>query len=164
MEPDLVFVFSPNVPAQGQRRPWRRRVPLTASLAAALESHLEERVGPHVDALVFTSPMGHPIRFANFRRQVWVPASKGGATAGGRAPCAPTPGRRGHDPRRGSPKAVQTVLGPGSAAFTPSVYGHVFEADLGRLADRLQAVHSSQKEPGRSHDGASQSRTAVHAL
>jgi hypothetical protein len=36
-----------------------------------------------------------------------------------------------------SPKAVQTVLGHGSAAFALTVYGHVFDADLDGLAERL---------------------------
>ena len=36
-----------------------------------------------------------------------------------------------------SPKAVQMVLGHRSAAFTLTVYGHLFDADLDDLAARL---------------------------
>lgn len=36
-----------------------------------------------------------------------------------------------------SPKAVQAVLGHRSAAFTLTVYGHLFDADLDDLAGRL---------------------------
>ena len=36
-----------------------------------------------------------------------------------------------------SPKAVQVVLGHRSAAFTLTVYGHLFDADLDDLAARL---------------------------
>jgi integrase len=36
-----------------------------------------------------------------------------------------------------SPKAVQQVLGHGSAAFTLTVYGHLFDDDLDTLADAL---------------------------
>ena len=39
-----------------------------------------------------------------------------------------------------SPKAVQTVLGHRSAAFTLTVYGHLFDADLDDLAARLDAL------------------------
>ena len=36
-----------------------------------------------------------------------------------------------------SPKAVQQTLGHASAAFTLTVYGHLFEDDLDTLADAL---------------------------
>jgi integrase len=36
-------------------------------------------------------------------------------------------------------KAVQQMLGHRSAAFTLTVYGHLFDADLDALADRLDA-------------------------
>jgi integrase len=37
-------------------------------------------------------------------------------------------------------KAVQKVLGHGSAAFTLTVYGHIFEDDMDELADALDAT------------------------
>lgn len=41
--------------------------------------------------------------------------------------------------RAGAPaKTVQTVLGHASAAFTLTVYGHIFDADLDDLATRLE--------------------------
>jgi integrase len=36
-----------------------------------------------------------------------------------------------------SPKAVQSIMGHRSAAFTLTVYGHLFDADLDDLAARL---------------------------
>jgi integrase len=39
-----------------------------------------------------------------------------------------------------TPKAIQTVLGHGSAAFTLTVDGHVFDADLDGLAERLDEL------------------------
>jgi integrase len=36
-----------------------------------------------------------------------------------------------------SAKAVQQILGHGSAAFTLTVYGHLFDDDLDALADAL---------------------------
>ena len=41
-----------------------------------------------------------------------------------------------------SPKAVQAILGHQSAAFTLTVYGQVFDADLDDVAERLQDVIS----------------------
>jgi site-specific recombinase XerD len=38
-----------------------------------------------------------------------------------------------------SPKAVQTILGHRSAAFTLTVYCHLFDADLDDLAARLES-------------------------
>ena len=46
-----------------------------------------------------------------------------------------------------SAKAVQTVLGHRSAAFTLTVYGHLFDTDLDDLAARLESP------AGRSRDG-----------
>jgi integrase len=39
-----------------------------------------------------------------------------------------------------STKTVQSVLGHASAAFTLTVYGHIFDADLDDLADRLELL------------------------
>jgi integrase len=47
-----------------------------------------------------------------------------------------------------SPKAVRAILGHRSAAFTRSVYGHLFDADLDDLAARLDApADYSRTEP-----------------
>lgn len=43
----------------------------------------------------------------------------------------------------GTPKEIQTVLGHASAAFTLTVYGHIFDADLDDLAARLDAPSPS---------------------
>ncbi|HZB78876.1 MAG TPA: tyrosine-type recombinase/integrase, partial [Actinomycetota bacterium] len=39
-----------------------------------------------------------------------------------------------------SAKTVQSVLGHASAAFTLTVYGHIFDAGLDDLADRLEIL------------------------
>jgi integrase len=53
-----------------------RTVRLTRPLVSALQEHLEGRVGQDPDALVFTSEKGRPIRYSNFRREVWLPDSR----------------------------------------------------------------------------------------
>jgi hypothetical protein len=37
-----------------------------------------------------------------------------------------------------TPETVQKLLGHASVAFTVTVYGHIFDADLDDLADRLE--------------------------
>jgi len=119
-----------------------RSVALTRSLADALETHLAKRVGRRRDALVFTSEKGHPLRYSNFRREVWNPAVRS----------ANVPKIGMHVLRHSaaaamiragaSPKALQVILGHQSAGFTLSVYGHVFEQDVAALAERLEEVLS----------------------
>jgi integrase len=43
-----------------------------------------------------------------------------------------------------SPKTLQTVLGHRSAAFSLTVYAHLFDADLDALADRLDTQRRAQ--------------------
>ena len=125
-----------------------RSVPLTRPLAAAFDVHLGKWVSTGLDALVFTSEKGRPLRYSNFRREVWNPALK---TA--RVPkvglhvlrhsAAAAMIRAG-----ASPKALQTILGHKSAGFTLSVYGHVFEQDMTELALRLEdVVNNSPRRP-----------------
>ena len=44
-----------------------RTVDVPAELVPILEDHLAHYVGPDADALVFTSPEGHPLRRTKFR-------------------------------------------------------------------------------------------------
>jgi integrase len=118
-----------------------RKVPLTLRQAAALDRHLDEGVGPEPEALVFTSRKGGPLRHRNFHRRIWVPTlerlhlppvgvhvlrhSAAAALIHSGAP----------------PKAVQQILGHRSAAFTLTVYGHLFDADLDQVANGLERLY-----------------------
>jgi hypothetical protein len=59
-----------------------------------------------------------------------------------------------------SPKALQVILGHQSAGFTLTVYGHIFEQDVAKLAERLEVVvavtksRPRPKEDGTTDDGA----------
>jgi integrase len=57
--------------------------------------------------------------------------------AKGWRPRPPALGRGPDRGRRGSPKTLQTVLGHRSAAFSLTVYAHLFDDDLDALADRF---------------------------
>jgi integrase len=116
-----------------------RRVPLTASLTNALTERLED-VPAAPDALVFTSPRGAPLRYSNFRAEVWRPAlERVGLPTVGLHVLRHSAGA-GMIRAGASPKTVQTVLGHASAAFTLTVYGHIFDADLDDLAERLEIL------------------------
>ena len=130
-----------------------RRIPLTSSLADALTEHLE-LIAPDPAALVFTSPQGAPLRYSLFRSRFWLPALKrAGLRPIGlhvlRHSAAAAMIRTG-----ASAKTVQTVLGHASAAFTLTVYGHIFDADLDDLATRLEELgrDGDGMEVGRLHE------------
>lgn len=119
-----------------------RTVPLPPSLASDLAAHLDEVVGAGVNAPLFPAPKGGPLRHGFFYAKLWRPTleqlglPKVGLhvlrhSAAARLIAAGA-----------SPKAVQTVLGHRSAAFSLTVYGHLFDADLDALAEALDEVQS----------------------
>jgi integrase len=125
-----------------------RRVPLTAGLLKAIRDRLEN-VGPEPEALVFTTNGGGPIRHSNVFHRVWRPAlDRAGLPAVGvhvlRHSAAAALIASG-----ASPKAVQSILGHRSAAFTLTVYGHLFDADMDDIASRLEASIAERVRPGR---------------
>lgn len=125
--------------ASRERRSWLRFRSWSVSfLVASLEAHLATRVRRESDALPFTSAREYPLRYARFRPTVWVPTLVNvGLPATGmqvlRHSAAAGMIRAGW-----SAKAVQQVLGHGSAAFTLTVYAHLFDDDLDALADALE--------------------------
>ncbi len=107
-------------------------------------------------------PGGGQLRYSTFRHHIWEPTL--------RAVGLPVMGL--HVLRHSaaaamihagaSPKTVQKVLGHASAAFTLTVYGHVFEADLDHLGERLERVTSrAQTGPGRDRAGSAAPSIAV---
>ncbi|MGH2739356.1 MAG: tyrosine-type recombinase/integrase [Actinomycetota bacterium] len=124
-----------------------RSVPLTNSVSDKVQQHLDERVAVDVDALLFTSEKGRPLRYSNFRREVWNPALNSAKVAKVglhvlRHSAAAAMIRAG-----ASPKALQVILGHQSAGFTLSVYGHVFEQDMAELAQRLEEIVNPKRRP-----------------
>lgn len=93
------------------------------------------------DAYVFTTPAGTPLRQANFRKRVWLPAVK----AAGLAPL------RVHDLRHthvswlvaSGADALEVCrrLGHTRPSFTLSQYGHLWPRADEDLADRLDLLH-----------------------
>lgn len=117
-----------------------RTVTLPRSIMAELVQHMEQYVGPDVDALVFTGRKGQPVLRGWFHRRYYLPATeRAGLT-----------GLRFHDLRHTfvamwvslgrNPKEVSKAAGHNSVAFTLDRYGHLYDTDHDGLADELDAM------------------------
>jgi integrase len=125
----------------------RRTVRLPRFLAELLGEHLAGRpVDP--DALVFTAPLGGPLRERKFLHGQLKPAARR----------AGLPGTlRAHDLRHtaasllirqgASIKAVQRTLGHKSAVMTLDRYGHLWPDELEDLAERLDRARTAAVAP-----------------
>ncbi len=113
-----------------------RQGPLTPALLAQLGTHLAG-VAPEPEAPLFVSATGGPLRHSNFYHRLWRPTLRNlGLPEVGLHVLRHSAAARMIG-TGASPKAVQVVLGHRSAAFTLTVYGHLFDADLDDLAARL---------------------------
>lgn len=113
-----------------------RSVPLSPSLLAELKERLEN-LASHPDTLLFTGEKGGPLRYRYGYMVLWRPTLKklGLPKVGLHALRHSAAARM--ISAGASPKAVQSIMGHRSAAFTLTVYGHMFEEDLDELAMRL---------------------------
>jgi integrase len=119
-----------------------RAIPLLTGLAAALEEHLDRHVPADPEAFVFMGPGGGRLRHIAFYGRTWVPALKNlGLPHVGLHALRHSAAARMIS-AGASAKAIQTVLGHASVAFTLTVYGHMFDSDLDALADRLDQPNS----------------------
>lgn len=113
-----------------------RNVPIPPSLIHQLKEHLKT-VDKSPDALVFPGPKGGPFRYRYAYMNLWRSA----LDRLGLPPTGLHTLRHSAAARLisagASPKAVQSVMGHRSAAFTLNVYGHVFETDMDALAEML---------------------------
>jgi integrase len=125
----------------------RRTVRLPRFLCDELAAHLAGSPGDP-DALVFTAPMGGPLRERKFLHGQLKPAARR----------AGLPGTlRAHDLRHtaasllirqgASVKAVQKTLGHKSAVVTLDRYGHLWPDELEDLAERLDRARAAAVAP-----------------
>jgi integrase len=106
-----------------------------------MAEHLLRHVDDHPSDVVFTSPLGQPLRNSNFRRKIWNPAVESAGLA---------PGLRIHDLRHtcaslliaqgAHPKAAQVHLGHSSISVTMDRYGHLFPSDTQALSVALDGM------------------------
>ncbi|MEX0755009.1 MAG: site-specific integrase [Actinomycetota bacterium] len=111
-----------------------RAVPLPGFLEKQLTQISLER---DETGMLFLAPRGGPLRYANFRNTVWIPLLDRLAIPRTgmhilRHSAAAAMINDGADP-----KTVQVILGHSSAAFTLTVYGHVFDTNLDAVAQRM---------------------------
>jgi integrase len=121
----------------------RRTVRLPRFLCDLLAAHLADQPRD-LDALVFTAPMGGPLRERKFLHGQLKPAAR-------RASLPVT--LRSHDLRHtaasllirqgASIKAVQKTLGHKSAVMTLDRYGHLWPDELDDLAERLDRARAA---------------------
>lgn len=113
-----------------------RALPIPPSLMTELEQHLET-IDADSDTLLFTAEKGGPLRYRYAYMDIWRAVLKklGMPTVGMHALRHSAAARM--ISAGASPKAVQTIMGHRSAAFTLTVYGHLFDEDLDALAKRI---------------------------
>ena len=125
-----------------------RTIVLPPFLRDRLAAHLAEHVEHDTEALVFTSPSGHPLRNSNWRNRVWKVACQASGMPAGLRP---------HDLRHtaasllvsagANVKAVQRHLGHAAATQTLDRYAHLFADDLEAVAKQLEHIWLAT-EPG----------------
>ncbi len=121
----------------------RRSVPMSPQVTAALVRAAEGK-GP--EDLLFTGPKGGPLRYRYFYMKVWRPTLEAlGLPAVGLHVLRHSAAAR-IVAAGGSAKTLQTVLGHRSAAFSLTVYGHLFDADLDALAERLDITRERKTQ------------------
>ena len=120
-----------------------RTVHLPRSVAEQVGAFLAGR--PHgSDDLVFTAPLGGPLRFSKWSDSYFKPALRGAGL-----PDAVRPYDRRHTCaslliRQGaSVKAVQAQLGHSTPTMTLNTYAHLFPDELPALAERLEAARTA---------------------
>jgi integrase len=119
-----------------------RLIPIPPSLLSELQAHLET-IDADPETLLFTGEKGGPLRYRFAYMDVWRPA-----LAKLKMPVVGMHALRHSAAARmisagASPKAVQSIMGHRSAAFTLTVYGHLFDEDLDALAKRIDVPRQS---------------------
>jgi len=120
-----------------------RTIAIPPFVADALGAHIGRFTDGDPDGLVFTTDSGTPLRSANFRRNIWLPAI---ADIG-------QDGLRPHDLRHtcaslliaadAHPRHIKEHLGHSSIRVTMDVYGHLYEDSRDEIAERLDRQHSA---------------------
>lgn len=136
----------------------RRSVPVSPNVAALLAAAV---TGKGSDDLIFVGPKGGPLRYRYFYMRCWRPA-----LAKLELPAVGVHVLRHSAAARivsagGSAKTLQTVLGHRSAAFSLTVYGHLFDADLDALAARLDTTSEGAPSSGAKERPASEAWRAL---
>jgi integrase len=118
----------------------RRSARLPRFVSELLAEHIVRYTDERSDALVFTAPEGGPLRGPNFRQRMWAPALEAAGLPGSlrihdlRHTCASLLIQSG-----ASVTAVSQQLGHSTPTVTLDVYSHLFDDDLDRLYEDVDA-------------------------
>ena len=133
-----VTVVDSRIVVSGTKSNQARDVPVPGFLLAMLHDRLK---GMSEDALVFPASRGGYLRANNVRRRWWDKAVKASGVPEGLTP---------HELRHTAAslaitaganiKTLQRMLGHASAALTLDRYGHLFDDDLGMVAESLDKL------------------------
>ena len=141
-----------------------RTLRLPRSLAAEVGAYLADR--PHSpEDLVFTAPLGGPLRQSKFVPGYFKPAVRAAGLPATlrfydlRHTAASLLIREG-----ASVKAVQKQLGHATASITLDTYGHLFPDELDQLAERLEDVRAQALAARRAAEVSPQRRPEVVSL
>lgn len=141
-----------------------RTLRLPRSLAAEVGAYLADR--PHSpEDLVFTAPLGGPLRQSKFVPGYFKPAVRAAGLSATlrfydlRHTAASLLIREG-----ASVKAVQKQLGHATASITLDTYGHLFPDELDQLAERLEDVRARALAARRAAEVSPQRRPEVVSL
>jgi integrase len=141
-----------------------RTVRLPRSLAAEVAAYLADR--PHgPEDLVFTAPLGGPLRQSKFVPGYFKPAVRAAGLPATlrfydlRHTAASLLIREG-----ASVKAVQRQLGHATASITLDTYGHLFPDELDQLAERLEDLRARALAARRAAEVSPQRRPEVVSL
>jgi len=144
--------------AFGEPKTYQRRwVRLPKIVAEMLAVHLAT-IPSDPDALVFTAGRRTPLRNSNFRRRIWYRALEAAGLPtvtlhDCRHTCASLLIRQG-----ASIKAVQQQLGHSTPMVTLNVYAHLFEDDLDRLYEALDARFFERQTASRRPEAVSEAQ------
>jgi integrase len=122
-----------------------RTVRLPRSIAEELGAYLAARPRDP-EALVFTAPLGGPLRPHTWVKGFFKPAVRAAGLPEGlrlydlRHTCASLLIAQG-----ASVKAVQAQLGHATASITLDTYGHLFPSEMEALADRLEQARATAR-------------------
>lgn len=129
-----------------------RTVHVPRSVVEEVAAMLAGRTGLGPDALVFTAPLGGPLRFSKWIDVTFKPALRAAGLPADvrlydlRHTCASL-----LIAQSATVKAVQAQLGHATATMTLDLYGHLFPDELPALAERLDATRTAALDDMKPH-------------
>lgn len=136
------------MPGEPKTRQSRRAVSIPEDVALELAEHIR-RFPPKGDGFVFTAPEGGPIRRHNFRKRVWVPATKAAGLEGFPFKNLRHTGASLAIAAGANPLLVAARLGHTSTRMVEKHYVALFEGLDREIGERLGEMRAHRAEASR---------------